>query len=131
MSEQITVYVGSVVVANNGHRQDDCVPVVFEGEELGSYTRYGAGRNGGLSDTRGVTETLYRASDGRLIVHRYGWSRWQGEPDTKRLFQVTEDDLRPGGRFEALGHEAGFWESLSLDEALTPVYHDDTQEITA
>jgi hypothetical protein len=118
MSEQITVYVGSVVVANNGHRQDDRVPVVFEGEELGSYTRYGAGRNGGLSDTRGVTETLYRTADGRLVAHVYNWSRWQGEPDTKQLCEVSEADLSPTGRFAELGHEAGFWNAMTLDQAL-------------
>ena len=128
---EIKVHIGTVTATSGGHCEDDRVPVVFDGEELAQITRLGTGRNGGLTDTRGTTQTLYRAADGRLIVHVEDWSRWQGEPNEYRLFAVTEDDLRPGAPFDMLGREAGFWESLSLDEALTPVYHDDTQEITA
>jgi len=126
MSEQISLRIGSEFFDQSGHCHDDWRSVEFEGERLAELERYV-----GSDSTRGTTETLYRASDGRLIVHRYDWSRWQGEPDTERLFQVTEDDLRPGGRFEQLGAEAGFGRPLTLDEALTPAYHDDTQEITA
>lgn len=120
MSEQITVWVGTVVAASNGHVEDDRAPVTFEGEQLGQSTRYGIGRNGGLTDTRGVTETLYRTSDGRLVVHIDNWSRWQGEPSTERLFEVTEADLSVGGKFERLGRECGFGRPLTLDEALSP-----------
>jgi hypothetical protein len=48
------------------------------------------------------------------------WSRWQGEPNTYDLLEVTEADLGPNGRFEALGREAGFGRPLTLDEALNP-----------
>lgn len=119
MSEQITVWVGTVMATSNGHVEDDRVAVAFEGEQLGQMTRYGTGRNGGLTDTRGVTETLYRASDGRLVVHVEDWSRWQGEPNVERLIEVTEADLSVGGAFERLGAECGFGRPLTLDEALS------------
>ena len=116
--ERITVYVGSLVVANNGHVEDDRREVVFEGEQLAQVMRYGTNKHGALTDTRGVTETLYRTSDGRLVVHVADWSRWQGEPNVERLERVSEADLQPGGRFERLGREAGFGRPLTLDEAL-------------
>ncbi len=118
MSEQITVYVGSVVVANNGHRQDDCVPVSFEGEQLGQVTQYETKDSGAPDNTRGVTQTLYRTSDDRLVVHVEDWSRWQGEPNTERLVKVTEADLQPGGKFARLGRECGYGRDLTLDEGL-------------
>jgi len=102
---------------SNGAQQDTRRPVTFTGEELGEYQEYGLER-GNLTDTRGTTETLYRAEDGRLIVHSYEWSHWQGEPNTEFLTEVTEEDLRPGGRFEALGAVCGFGRPLTLDEAL-------------
>ncbi len=126
---EIRVQVGEIVVTNSGHCEDTRVPVVFNGEELAQFRRLGTGRNGGLTDTRGTTQTLYRVDDGRLVVYVEEWSRWQGEPNTYRLFAVTENDLRPGGRFDMLGHEAGFWDTLTLDDALQPAYHDDTEEI--
>jgi len=52
------------------------------------------------------------------VVYVEDWSRWQGEPNHYSLCQVTEADLGVGGRFEALGREAGFGRPLTLDEAL-------------
>lgn len=115
--ETITVLMGTYVVGSGGIVQDDRWEVQFEGEELAQRTGYGYDR-GDLTDTRGVTQTLYRTEDGRLVVHVEDWSRWQGEPTTYTLLEVTEEDLGVGGRFEALGREAGFGRPLTLDEAL-------------
>ena len=116
--ETITVYVGSIVTSNSGQTNDNRKEVQFTGEELASRTEYGySDRSGGLTDTRGVTETLYRAEGGRLIVHVKDWSRWQGEPNIETLHDVTEADLQPNGRFDALGANAGFGRPLTLDEA--------------
>lgn len=117
--DTITVLVGTLESLNGGRTQDGRREVVFEGETLGSQTEYGYdSKRGNLTDTRGTTETLYRAADGRLVVHVKDWSRWQGEPTIESLHQVTEQDLQPGGRFEALGHECGFGRPWTLDEAL-------------
>ena len=118
---EITVYVGSLVVLSNGAQQDTRKKVVFEGEELGTYREYSADpRNPErLSDTRGMTQTLYRAADGRLVVHTEEWSRWQGEPNTEWLTEVTEADLQPGGDFEDLGAACGLGRPLTLDEVLS------------
>jgi hypothetical protein len=118
----ITLYVGSVVATGSGIVQDNQREVTFEGEELASHTEYGySDRTGSITDTRGVTETLFRTADGRLIVHVKDWSRWQGEPTVCSLHEVAEDDLQVEGRFEALGREAGFGRPLTLGEALTPI----------
>jgi hypothetical protein len=117
--EKVSVLVGSVVAANNGFVQDNTREVEFVGEQLGSRTEYGySERSGGLTDTRGVTQTLYKTEDGRLIVHVKDWSRWQGEPTTYHLQEVSEADLGVGGDFEALGQECGFGRPLTLEEAL-------------
>jgi hypothetical protein len=116
--ETITLHVGSIVTGNSGQTNDDRREVQFTGEELASRTEYGMGNRGGITDTRGVTETLYRAEDGRLIVHVKDWSRWQSEPTVYSLHEVTEADLQPGGRFELLGVEAGYGRPLTLDEVL-------------
>ncbi|MCD6552438.1 MAG: hypothetical protein J7M16_00350 [Anaerolineae bacterium] len=118
--ETIEVQVGTYVVGNGGIVQDSRRPVVFEGEEVAKHTEYFYDNGQRLSDTRGVTQTLYRVSDGRLVVHVEEWSRWQGEPNYYTLVGVTEEDLGVGGHFEALGREAGYGRPLTLDEALTP-----------
>ncbi|MFZ5915530.1 MAG: hypothetical protein ACOYZ7_01175 [Chloroflexota bacterium] len=119
--DKITVYVGNVITGNGGQCNDTRLPVEFEGELLAKRTEYGKGRDGvGITDTRGVTETLYKTADGRLVVHVDDWSRWQGEPTTESLHQVTEADLSIDGRFELLGKEDGLGRPLTLDEALTP-----------
>ena len=109
--ETIEVLIGGYV-RGGGDEQDDTRPVKFEGEELASVTDFIGG------DTRGVTETLYKTEDGRLVVHVKDWSRWQGEPTTYHLQEVSEEDLGPGGRFEKLGRAAGMGRPLTLEEAL-------------
>jgi len=119
--EKITVRIGSVVGMSSGRTLDDTREVEFVGEELATRRTYGlSDRTGGLTDTRGVDETLYKAEDGRYIVYVEEWSHWQGEPNHYHLVEVTEDDLGVNGRFEALGAEAGFGRPLTLDEALAP-----------
>ena len=41
-----------------------------------------------------------------------------GQQTFETLREVTEADLLPGGRFELLGMNSGFWTPLTLDEAL-------------
>lgn len=117
--EKQTLLIGTVTSGNGGIVQDDRREVEFEGELLASRTEYGTGRAGGITDTRGVTETLYRLNDRRLLVHVKDWSHWQGEPTTEDLWIAEPADLEPGGRFEALGAEAGFGRPLTVDEALS------------
>ena len=85
--ETIKLMVGKDI-AVNGRYQDFRRPVSFEGEKLAEYSYLT-----GDDDTRGHNETLYRASDGRLIVHMDDWSRWQGEPSYSRLVEVKPEDL--------------------------------------
>lgn len=117
--DTITVLVGSVVAGSGGQVNDTRRPVEFAGEELGTYREYGEGRDGvGITDTRGVTETLYKAEDGRLIVHVKDWSNWQGEPTTESVHEVTAADLGATGQFSALGLECGYGRPLTLEEVL-------------
>jgi len=113
----VKLYIGTEQHLRDGRSQDLTRPVEFVGEELARTTFFGT-HKGGTTDTRGVTETLYRADDGRLLVYVEEWSRWQGEANHFRLHRVTEDDLGVNGQFEVLGREAGFGRSLTLDEAL-------------
>ena len=115
----ITVHVGTVQTGNSGQTNDNRRAVQFEAQNLGSVTIYGAGKDGGISDTRGVTETLYKTTDGQLVVHADDWSRWQGEPSTESLHEVQQDDLETDGEYEQLGFECGYGRPLSLDEALS------------
>ena len=121
----ITVSIGSVVATSSGFTQDNTREVQFKGEELAARTEYGYNdRTGSITDTRGTTETLYKTDDGRLVAHVEDWSRWQNEPTTYTLHEITEADLQPNGRFETLGTEAGFGRPLTLDEALAPAPSD-------
>lgn len=119
--DSITVLVGRIEALRNGATQDLTREVQFEGEELATYREYGTNDHGKLTDTRGVAETLYRTSDGRLVVHIEDWSHWQGEPTTYTLQEVAEEDLAgPQALYEGLGIEAGLSRPLTLDEALIP-----------
>ena len=115
---KITVQVGSVFVGNSGLANDTRRPVEFEGERVATYEEYGWDDRGGIGDTRGTIQTLYRVADGRMVVHIEDWSRWRGEPTVYTLREVTLDDLGPGGAFEMLGRQAGLARPLTLDEAL-------------
>jgi len=126
--ETITLHVGSIVTGSSGQTNDNRREVQFTGEKVASRTEYGTGRDGGITDTRGVTETLYRAEGGRLIVHVEDWSRWQGEPNVYSLHEVTEADLQPNGRFELLGAEADYGRPLTLDEVLKKKSEDSESE---
>ncbi len=116
MAEQ-TVLVGPLLTGN-GISQDSRREVCFEAEELGSRTEYGQDRDGQLTDTRGVTETLYKTPDGRFVVHVKRWSHGQGEPTVEELLEIKEADLEPLGDFGEVGAAAGFGRPLTLDEGL-------------
>lgn len=124
--ETITLQVGLSESLRNGMTQDGRREVQFTGERLAHRTEYGEGRDGRLTDTRGVTQTLYRAEDGRLLVHTKAWSQWAGEPTDETLQTVEEEDLQTGGFFELLGLEAGYGRPLTLDEALIRFLADGT-----
>lgn len=114
----ITVYVGKVQSSTSGLIQDDRRLVEFAGEELATHKQFGTDERGNITNTRGVTQTLYKSDDGRLIVHQDDWSQWQGEPSTETLHEADRADFEPGGRFEGLGAEAGYQRALTLDEGL-------------
>ncbi len=126
--EEIKLYIGSIQSLSNGAQQDTRREVVFQGEEVGTYREYGLGRNGGLTDTRGTTETLYKTADGSLVAHVEEWSRWQGEPNTETLYRVTEKDLEPGGRFYDLACACDLGRPLTLEEALAGVEATEPEE---
>ena len=115
--ETFKVYIGSVTSGNTGITLDTTREVEFTGEELAEFCQAGT-HKGAVTDTRGTMETLYRAEDGRLIVHAKEWSHWQGEPTVYTLQEVTAEDLGPAGRFAFLGEKAGLGRPLTLDEAL-------------
>lgn len=117
--DTIKVHVGTIIGSSSGITQDNRREVQFVGEELATRTEYGHSDKGGITDTRGVTETLYRTEDGRLIVHVKDWSHWRGEPNHYSLHEITEADLQPGGQYDGLGTEAGFGRPLTLEEALS------------
>jgi len=117
--ETIKVQVGSVTVGNAGLTQDTTREVEFVGELLAENHQAGE-HKGQVTDTRGTRERLYRTEDGTLVVHVKNWSRWQGEPTTYELHQVTEADLGPAGWYWQLGAEAGYGRPLTLEEALSP-----------
>jgi len=116
---KINVLIGVLCSDQSGLVFDDSRrEVVFEGEKLGELATPGLGRDNRPTDTRGIVETLYRSRDGQLLVHIKDWSHWQGEPTSYSLIKVSETDLEPAGRFEALGYESELGRPLTLDEAL-------------
>ena len=128
--ESISLQVGSVTTTNGGRVQDTRREVRFVGEPLGERSEMGSGRDGGPTDTRGTTEALYRAEDGRLVVHVCDWSKWQGEPSTYELVSAQPADFAPLGRFYDLGRECGLEQArpLTLDEALATEGGNDGQD---
>jgi hypothetical protein len=117
--DTIKLRIGTVVGMSGGQTQDTTREVAFEGEKLGSHREFGiSDQTGGLTDTRGTTETLYKTADGRLVVYVEEWSHWQNEPNYYTLREVTQADLDATGEFTALGAACGLGRSLTLDEAL-------------
>jgi hypothetical protein len=116
--DKIRILIGRISSVN-GRTQDATRPVEFKGQKLAEYLKIGYdNRTGNLTDTRGITQTLYRTEAGRFIVHIEDWSRWQNEPTTYSLREVGESDLSVNGEFEALGREAGYGRPLALEEVL-------------
>ena len=115
--DTIKLYVGRVQSTSSGIVQDDTKPVEFVAEERATLKTLGT-HKGNLTDTRGITQTLYETDTEQLVVHVEDWSNWQREPTTYDLHLVNEGDLQPGGRFADLGAEAGYGRPLTLDEAI-------------
>ncbi len=76
-------------------------------EEVATRTEHGTDRMGAPSDTRGLTQTLYRTEDGRYLVFVLDWSHWIGEPDVSRLSEASIEALGPMGVYAQLGAAAG------------------------
>lgn len=95
--------VGSVRLVA-GRRRDLTRIVEFEGEEVATHTMHRDAEG-----MRGVTETLYRTADGRLMVYVENWSKRDEEGIVYSLLEVTGVDLQKGGRFEKLGEGAWAW----------------------
>jgi hypothetical protein len=107
-SMEIEVHVGTIESSSGGIVQDSRRPVTFVGEELATFTEYSCGRGGSITDTRGVTETLYKAEDGRLVVHVDDWSRW---------LTMDDDGSRPAAEVaEELGCSVGYVKNLRRDD---------------
>lgn len=105
-------------------------PVSFSGEKLGQRVSFGI-HNGCVSDVCGVTETLYRTSDGRLMVHIHNWSRWPGEPESiETVCEVTEEDLDPDGEFQYLGWMCDFGRWATVDPTtVLAIYENEDEEM--
>jgi hypothetical protein len=80
-------------------------PMSFVGEELATSIQYAA------DDTWERKETLYRATDGRLLV--YVQDRSKTLTSAYSLHEATMADLVVGGRFAGLGQ--GWWFMLLPD----------------
>lgn len=119
--ETQNVLIGSTRHLGSGQLAEDATrEVEFVGEQLGEIEIFGINERNGLpTDTRGVTYRLYRTEDGRLLVHIFDWSKWQGEGSTWALVEVTDADLGPDGKYWQLGKESGFGRPLTLDEAMS------------
>ena len=67
---------------------------------VGEMVEFDAERIGGLweeHNSRGTETAFYRSSDGRVIVHRRRWSRWENEPEISEVFvfpTLTEAEER-------------------------------------
>jgi len=83
--------------------------VTFDGECLGvCWEEY---------DSRGVETTVFRSSDGRIIVHQERWSRWEGEETRADVFVFPSiEDAADAFRWEL--EQAGIIPrpTLTLDE---------------
>jgi hypothetical protein len=118
----VRVQVGTVDIDVETLRvHDSRQPVEFEGQELATFRSYAEHPRGGVVQDRGTDETLYKAADGRLIVHTQDWQKDQYTPITSEyLYEVNPMDLEPEGQFADLGRVAGYGKGtpLTLDEAL-------------
>jgi hypothetical protein len=70
-----------------GSDDSDYIIVAFDGESLGSWTEHIDDRG-----NRGVTYTVYRSSEGTIIIHKVTWSRWEGETDYALVIEYDSLD---------------------------------------
>lgn len=107
--ETITAREGTVMSGGAGQLTDTRKEVQFEGELLGERIESSTTHSlCGDASARGVTETLYKASDGRLLVDVFEWSQRPGDPIRESLREISEADLRAGGSYALLGAECGY-----------------------
>ena len=115
----LRIYVGEFESSESGTRDERDI-VSFEGDELADLRHEDPSKfynpGGSYMD---MTKTLYKAADGRLVVH----SEIAGEiggtvRSSSWIEQVTVEDLRPGGRLEDLGQQLRPKRTLTLDQAL-------------
>ena len=107
--ETITVREGSITSGGAGQLSDTRKEVQFEGELLGERIYSNIDRTlCGDASVRGITETLYSTSDGRLLVDVFEWSQRPGDPIRESLYEISEADLRADAKYELLGAECGF-----------------------
>ena len=71
-----------------GNDLSDYVTVEFEGEPLGAVEEE--------SNHRGTSTVFYRTADGRFVVHRVRWSRWEGECDYGDVYIFSSLDEAAG-----------------------------------
>lgn len=115
----IQVLVGTCVTGTSGQKQDNTRSVLFRATQLAQVIEHDYDtEKDALSDTRGITSTLYRTDDDRLVVHVKDWSNWVNEHTTHTIAEITLADLALGGPYERLGQEGGFGRPLTLEEAL-------------
>jgi hypothetical protein len=128
--EAITLIVGSVHVGSGDARVVETRQVEFEGERLAIVHHTGACEGQEADKPLGLaawaiaqksrakaqkewgpdsTETLYRTSDGRLLVYVQDWSHFKDGPAVYTLHEATQQDVCRTGRYARLGEEAGFW----------------------
>ena len=112
-AESVTVQVGSAWSDRNGlHHEDNFREVTFEAEEIATDRQLHG------DDTRGTDYILFRTIDG-LILHRYDWSRWQGEGCEMTMHRVSPAQVQEIS--VSLAREAGLDTAISLEDALSPL----------
>ena len=99
--ETISIFVGYCAWTDT-YGTGDYEKVEFEGKQLAKLVIPGEG-------TDSHTETLYKTTDGQLLVHVEDLTSISGAHGAElALHEVSEADLQTGGRFQDLGREAGY-----------------------
>jgi len=114
------LFVGTL--SRDGSRLNEKTHVhAFEAVELATIRGYDAKERGALDPARGLRQTLYRALDLRLLVHTETWNLRNGAQMSFTLEEINKEDLQPGGKYQDLGFEAGYWDT---DQVASSIYTD-------
>jgi hypothetical protein len=110
------VIIGKQYIKNREIVSSDITTAEFIGERL-AMTDFDIplGR-----DPKGYTidQILYRTQDGRLVVYSEVCRNQTELFITYKLEEIDKSALDANGRFAELGAEAGYYERLTLDQAL-------------